>query len=105
VSIASAPKDWDNVKSFNWSPDSKRLAVMLGTTDCDYPGSANGVFVTSLDLKSQSRVSPTGMALDPVFSPDGSAVALSTHRIPSRDGSLRLRNRRANRDSPGNAAR
>lgn len=75
VTIAAAPKDWTNVKSFNWSPDSKRLAVMIGTTDCDYPGSANGVFVTTLDLKSQIRASMSDMSLDPVFSPDGSAVA------------------------------
>jgi Tol biopolymer transport system component len=71
----AAPKDWDNVKSFAWSPDSKRLAVTVGTTDCDYPGSANGVFVTSLDLKSQRRVSDGNMAFEPVFSPDGSSLA------------------------------
>ena len=71
----AAPKDWDNVKSFSWSPDSKRLAITVGTTDCDYPGSANGVFVTSLDLGKQSRVSDGDMAFDPVFSPDGSSLA------------------------------
>jgi Tol biopolymer transport system component len=71
----AAPKDWDNMKSFSWSPDSKRLAVTVGTTDCDYPGSANGVFVTSLDLKSQRKVSDGEMAFEPVFSPDGSSLA------------------------------
>ena len=46
VSIGAAPKDWNNVKSFKWSPDSKRLALTLGTTDCEnYPGSADGVFI------------------------------------------------------------
>jgi Tol biopolymer transport system component len=75
VTIAPAPKAWDNVKSFNWSPDSKRLALTLGTTDCDYPGSANGVFVTSIDQKSQIRLSMTDMSFEPVFSPDGTAVA------------------------------
>jgi Tol biopolymer transport system component len=75
VTIAGAPKDWDNVKSFRWSPDSKRLALTLGTTDCDYPGSANGVFITSIDLKSQIRVSQTDMSFEPVFSPDGAALA------------------------------
>jgi dipeptidyl aminopeptidase/acylaminoacyl peptidase len=83
VTIAAAPKDWTNVKSFNWSPDSKRLAVMIGTTDCDYPGDANGVFVTTLDLKSQLRASTSDMSLDPVFSPDGSAVAFVDASEPS----------------------
>src|SRR5262249_40291408 len=75
VTIAAAPKDWDNLKSFQWSPDSKRLALTLGTTDCDYPGSANGVFVTSIDLKSQIRVSQTDMSFEPIFSPDGTSLA------------------------------
>lgn len=71
----SVPKEWDTVKSFNWSPDSKRLALTVGTTDCDYPGSANGVFITTLDLKSQIRASGGDMSFEPVFSPDGSALA------------------------------
>jgi Tol biopolymer transport system component len=75
VSIGAAPKDWSNVRSFTWSPDSKWLALTLGTTDCDYPGSANGVFITSVDLKSQIRASINDMSFEPVFSPDGSAVA------------------------------
>src|SRR5439155_27092376 len=33
VTIAAAPREWDNVKSFNWSPDSKRIILTLGTTD------------------------------------------------------------------------
>jgi len=70
-----APKDWENVKSFNWSPDSKRLTLTIGTTDCDYPGSANGVFTTTLDMKSQARVSLGDMSFEPMFSPDGSAIA------------------------------
>src|SRR5206468_11353190 len=71
----TGPKEWDNVKSFAWSPEGKRLALTVGTTDCDYPGSANGVFVTTLDPKSQTRVSVGDMSFEPVFSPDGSAVA------------------------------
>lgn len=71
----AAPKDWENVKSFNWSPDSKRLALTLGTTDCDYPGSANGVFITTLDMKSQVRASVGEMSFEPAFSPDGSSIA------------------------------
>jgi Tol biopolymer transport system component len=70
-----APKDWDNVKSFSWSPDSKRIALTVGTTDCDYPGSANGVFITTVDLKSQSRISDGDMSFEPLFSPDGTSVA------------------------------
>jgi len=75
VTIASAPKDWDNVRSYAWSPDSKRLALTLGTTDCDYPGSANGVFITTLDRKSQIRASQGDMSFEPAFSPDGASVA------------------------------
>jgi len=75
VTIAGAPKDWQNVKSFAWSPDSKRLALTLGTVDCDYPGSAAGVFITSIDLKSQIRASVSELAFEPAFSTDGKAVA------------------------------
>ena len=75
VTIAAAPKDWNNVKSFNWSPESKRLVLTLGTTDCDYPGTANGVFITTVDLKSQIRASINDMSFEPIFSPDGTAVA------------------------------
>jgi Tol biopolymer transport system component len=75
VKIAGAPKSWENVRSYNWSPDSKRLAVTLGTTDCDYPGSANGVFVTSIDMKSQIRASTGDMSFEPIFSPDRSAIS------------------------------
>jgi len=62
-------------RSYTWSPDSKRLALTLGTTDCDYPGSANGVFITTLDRKLQTKASQGDMAFEPVFSPDGSSVA------------------------------
>jgi Tol biopolymer transport system component len=75
VTIVGAPKDWQNVKSFAWSPDSKRLALTLGTVDCDYPGSAAGVFITSIDLKSQTRASVSELAFEPAFSTDGKAVA------------------------------
>jgi len=75
VTISVAPKDWQNVKSYNWSPDSKHLALTLGTVDCDYPGEANGVFITSVDSKLQVRASLRNMSFEPVFSPDGKALA------------------------------
>ena len=75
VTIGVAPKDWQNVKSYSWSPDSKRLALTLGTVDCDYPGTANGVFVTTVDFTSQLRASVRDMSFEPVFSPDGKAIA------------------------------
>jgi Tol biopolymer transport system component len=74
VTISKAPKDWQNVKSYNWSPDSKRLALTLGTVDCDYPGEANGVFITTTDLRSQVRASLRDMSFEPMFSPDGMAL-------------------------------
>jgi Tol biopolymer transport system component len=75
VVIRGAPEDWDNVKNFAWSPDSKQIALTLGTTDCDYPGDAVSVFLTTVDLKSQVRLSPSDMTFEPAFAPDGSAVA------------------------------
>jgi Tol biopolymer transport system component len=75
VTIRSAPRDWQNVKSYSWSPDSKRLAITLGTVDCDYPGSANGVFITSVDLRSQVRASLGELSFEPLFSLDGNSIA------------------------------
>jgi len=75
VTMLGAPPDWEDVKNFAWSPDSKRLAVTLGTTDCDYPGNASGIFVTTLDLKAQVRASTSPLSFEPAFSPDGAAVA------------------------------
>ena len=75
VVIRDAPKEWENVKNFAWSPDSKRIALTLGTVDCDYPGSAVSIFVTTVDLKSQTRLSKSEMAFEPAFAPDGSGVA------------------------------
>ncbi|MDP9280421.1 MAG: hypothetical protein M3P00_13470 [Gemmatimonadota bacterium] len=72
-----APKEWEDVKGYAWSPDGSRIAVMVGTVDCDYPGSAVGVFLASLDAKSQIRISKSSMALDPVFSPSGSEIAFA----------------------------
>ncbi len=75
VTFASAPATWDNVKTFNWSPDGKRIALTLGTTGCDYPGSEDGVFLTTPDLRVQNQISTAKLSIEPVFSPDGSAVA------------------------------
>ena len=73
------------MKGYTWSPDGSRIALMVGTVDCDYPGSAVGVFITTLDSKSQIRVSSSPMALDPVFSPDGSELAFAdAQEMPAR---------------------
>ena len=63
------------MKNFSWSPDGRRIALTLGTTDCDYPGSENGVFLTNLEQNQQARLSTGDMAFEPAFSPDGAAVA------------------------------
>jgi hypothetical protein len=68
-------KTGTNVKSFNWSPDSRRLALTLGTTDCDYPGTANGVFITTVDQKSQFRASAGDMSFEPIFAPANDSIA------------------------------
>ena len=75
VEIRSAPKGWNDMKNFAWSPDGKNIALTLGTTDCDYPGSAAGVFLTNLSQTQQTRLSTGDMSFEPAFSPDGSAVA------------------------------
>ena len=83
--VIRAPKDWEDVKSYAWSPDGNRIAIMVGTVGCDYPGDAVSIFLTSLDSKSQLRISTSSMALDPVFSPDGSELAFSdAQEIPAR---------------------
>ena len=75
VVIRAAPTDWDDVKNFAWSPDSRRIALSLGTTDCDYPGSAAGVFLTDVEQKQQLRISTSSLSVEPTFSPDGTRVA------------------------------
>ncbi len=75
VTFTSAPAAWDDVKTFEWSQDGTRIVLTLGTTDCDYPGSEDGVFLTTPDLKVQNQISTATMSFEPMFSPDGSAVA------------------------------
>ena len=75
VVIRTAPTDWDDVKSFAWSPDGRRIAVTLGTTDCDDPGTGAGVFLTDVEQKQQLRISTSILSVQPAFSADGTAVA------------------------------
>ena len=75
VVIRAAPPEWENVKNFAWSPDGRRIAVTLGTTDCDYPGSEAGVFLTDVEQKQQLRISTSILSVEPAFSPDGTTVA------------------------------
>lgn len=75
VIIRGAPKHWEDVKTYEWSPDSKHIALTLGYVACDYPGDAADVFVTSINMRSQIRLSTSGMSFEPAFSPDGSSVA------------------------------
>jgi Tol biopolymer transport system component len=60
---------------FAWSPDSKRLALELGSQECDYPPGTSTIFVSSIDLKSQTKISSVSPSIEPQFSPDGSAIA------------------------------
>ena len=75
VTIHDAPANWDDVKTYSWSPDSKSIAVTLAPTACEFPGTSAGIFVTAVDSTSQRRLSPSGISFEPQFSPDGSAVA------------------------------
>ena len=73
--IRSAPRELNDIKSFDWSPDGKQIVVTLGEIFCDFPGGASSIFLTTLDLRSQTRISASNLAIDPLFSPDGTAVA------------------------------
>ncbi|HXZ41776.1 MAG TPA: hypothetical protein VEG68_13615 [Terriglobales bacterium] len=69
------PKAPPSVYNFSWSPDSRRLAIELGTEDCTSPSGNAAVFVTSVDQKVQKQISTSSPSAQPAFSPDGSAIA------------------------------
>ena len=75
VVFRAAPPEWEDVKNFAWSPDSRRIAVTLGTNDCDDPGTGAGVFLTDVEQKQQLRISPSILSVEPAFSADGTTVA------------------------------
>jgi dipeptidyl aminopeptidase/acylaminoacyl peptidase len=82
VSIPKAPP---SVYNFSWSPDSRRLAIELGTEDCDSPSGNAAVFVTSVDQKIQKQISTSSPSVQPAFSPDGSAIAfVDSSQVPAR---------------------
>ena len=74
-----------SVYSFAWSPDSRRIALELGTEDCGYPSGDASVFVANLDQKSGLAISNASPAIQPAFSSDGSAVAfVDSSQFPNR---------------------
>lgn len=79
IDLGRVQKEWTNVKDFSWSPDGKLLAVGIGTVDCDYPGAANGVLVTSVDQKRQFQLSRGAQSLRAMFSPDGKGVVFTEY--------------------------
>jgi Tol biopolymer transport system component len=82
VSIPRAPP---SVYNFSWSPDSRRLAIELGTEDCGSPSGDAAVFVTSVDQKVQKQISTSSPSVQPAFSPDGSAIAfVDSSQFPTR---------------------
>jgi Tol biopolymer transport system component len=78
------PKAPPSVYNFSWSPDSRRLAIQLGTEDCTSPSGDAAVFVTTVDQKVQKQISTSGPSAQPVFSPDGSAIAFVDSSFPVR---------------------
>ncbi len=82
IDLSRVDKTLSNVKDFDWSPDGKFLAVGLGTVDCDYPGQAGGVFVSSLDQKVQFKLSRGELSLRAKFSPDGKRVMFTDFSSP-----------------------
>ena len=82
VNIPKAPP---SVYNFTWSPDSRRLAIELGTEDCTSPSGDAAVFVTSVDQKVQKQISTSSQSVQPAFSPDGSAIAfVDSSQFPAR---------------------
>jgi Tol biopolymer transport system component len=82
VSIPKAPP---SVYNFSWSPDSRRLAIELGTEDCGSSSGDAAVFVTSVDQKVQKQISTSSPSAQPAFSPDGSAIAfVDSSQSPAR---------------------
>ena len=82
VSIPKAPP---SVYNFSWSPDSRRIAIELGTEDCTSPSGDAAVFVTSVDQKVQKQISTSSPSVQPAFSPDGSAIAfVDSSQFPAR---------------------
>ena len=82
VSIPKAPP---SVYNFSWSPDSRRLAIELGTEDCGSPSGDAAVFVSSVDQKVQMQISTSSPSVQPAFSPDGSAIAfVDSSQVPAR---------------------
>ena len=72
----------DTVYHFSWSPDSRRIVLELGTNDCGYPSGDAAVFVTSVDQKYQVCISTASPAIEPRFSPDGTAVVFVDYSRP-----------------------
>jgi Tol biopolymer transport system component len=84
-SAVSIPKAPPSVYNFSWSPDSRRIAIELGTEDCGSPSGDAAVFVTSVDQKVQKQISTSSPSVQPAFSPDGSAVAfVDSSQFPAR---------------------
>ena len=90
-----------------WSPDSKRLAYGHGS-----PGNQMERLVSIVDVdsgRSESIVSSRGVQIAPMFSPDGTTVALSTclgralARLLRRAGPLGRSKRAADRFDAGKA--
>lgn len=81
INLSRVQQQWTNVKDFAWSPDGKRLTVGIGTNDCDYPGSANAVFVTSLDQTVQFKLSRGEQSLGAIFSPDGQKAVFTEYPL------------------------
>jgi Tol biopolymer transport system component len=83
-SAVRIPKAGESVYHFSWSPGSRQIAIELGTEDCGSPSGDSAVFVTSTDQKVQTQVSVSSPASQPVFSPDGTAIAfVDSSRFPT----------------------
>ena len=65
------------VYNFEWSPDSRFLAIETGSEECDYPPDDAAVFISSADGKDQFQISKNAPSVGPIFSPDSKRVAFA----------------------------
>lgn len=67
-------KIMDGVYDFDWSPDSRWLAIETGSEECDYPPDDAAIFISSPDAKEHFQLSKNPPSVGARFSPDSKRV-------------------------------
>jgi hypothetical protein len=70
-----APKEFDSVLDFEFSPDDRYIAVTYGVTGCDYPGDSARIYQVQLSDLSMTAVSAADhLSVQAHWSPDGHSI-------------------------------